>query len=83
MFGNVLGNCLYDKKFLKDIQKVKVVPVSFVLVLVLVLDIFKVHRANFGDLDRNRSARKTCGDGPNMTRRSRRLRRLDRRGLIR
>ena len=28
MFGNVLGNCLYDKKYLQDIKKVKVIPVS-------------------------------------------------------
>ncbi|KAG7562540.1 hypothetical protein FFLO_02014 [Filobasidium floriforme] len=28
MFGNVLGNCLYDKKYLADIKKIKVVPVS-------------------------------------------------------
>jgi hypothetical protein len=27
-FGNVLGNCLYDREFLKDIQKVKLGPVS-------------------------------------------------------
>jgi hypothetical protein len=27
-FGNVLGMCLYDKRFLTDIKKVKVPPVS-------------------------------------------------------
>jgi len=27
-FGNVLGMCLYDKRFLTDIKKVKLPPVS-------------------------------------------------------
>ncbi len=28
-FGNVLGNCLYDKTFLKEVSKVKLGPVKF------------------------------------------------------
>ncbi|BFZ54323.1 DNA repair protein rad52 [Savitreella phatthalungensis] len=28
-FGSVLGNCLYDKQYLKDISKVRVPPVKF------------------------------------------------------
>jgi DNA repair and recombination protein RAD52 len=27
-FGNVLGNCLYDKEYTKEIIKIKVPPVS-------------------------------------------------------
>lgn len=27
-FGNVLGNCLYDKDYAKEVVKVKVPPVS-------------------------------------------------------
>jgi recombination DNA repair RAD52 pathway protein len=28
-FGNVLGNCLYDKEYCKEVAKMRVVPVSF------------------------------------------------------
>lgn len=28
-FGNVLGNCLYDKEYTKEIEKIKVQPVGF------------------------------------------------------
>lgn len=28
-FGNVLGNCLYDKEYTKEIEKIKVQPVRF------------------------------------------------------
>lgn len=28
-FGNVLGNCLYDKEYAKEVVKMKVPPVSF------------------------------------------------------
>jgi DNA repair and recombination protein RAD52 len=27
-FGNVLGNCLYDREYTKEIEKIKVQPVS-------------------------------------------------------
>lgn len=34
-FGNVLGNCIYDKDYLARITKVKVEPVSLPLVILL------------------------------------------------
>lgn len=27
-FGNVLGNCLYDRDYTKEVQKIKLPPVS-------------------------------------------------------
>jgi len=32
-FGNVLGNCLYDKEYAKEVVKIRVPPVSFLLLL--------------------------------------------------
>lgn len=29
-FGNVLGNCLYDKEFTKEVAKIRVGPVSLI-----------------------------------------------------
>jgi DNA repair and recombination protein RAD52 len=36
-FGNVLGNCLYDKEYAKEVVKMKVPPVSYPSAIVLVL----------------------------------------------
>jgi hypothetical protein len=37
-FGNVLGNCLYDKDYNREIGKVKVPPVCAVTIVCLVPD---------------------------------------------
>jgi len=36
-FGNVLGNCLYDKDYAKEVVKMKVPPVSFSSAFILYL----------------------------------------------
>ncbi len=38
-FGNVLGNCIYDKDYLARVTKVKVAPVS-------ILDVYEPNEAN-------------------------------------
>lgn len=41
-FGNVLGNCIYDKDYLSKVTKVKAVPVrcNFVTILYISDDLF-------------------------------------------
>lgn len=36
-FGNVLGNCLYDKDYTREVVKIKVPPVSELCKLSLIL----------------------------------------------
>ena len=85
MFGNVLGNCLYDKKYLADIKKIKVVPVSGPVRALEAQDIFMTRltlRRNIPD-GRNRLNQKIYGDGQSLTRPSKLRRKRDPQGRIR
>lgn len=63
-FGNVLGNCLYDKEYTKEVEKIKVVPVRLYIGLScdkLMLDC------------RSRCNVATYGGGQNLRTRSQRI----------
>lgn len=63
-FGNVLGNCLYDKEYTKEVEKIKVVPVCCDIGLTcdkLMLDC------------RSRCNVATCGAGQNSSTRNQKI----------
>lgn len=85
MFGNVLGNCLYDKKYLADIKKIKVVPVSRPVRGFEIQDILmtRLTLRRYNPDGRNRSNQKIYGDGQSLTRPSKLRRKRDLQDRIR